>query len=188
MKAKKYLGELGRYRRPVLIGENGTLLIPPTEQGRRDNQAKNLASIVKHETRGLDLLIDHYGVEKGEAQFNLLALHLARDWVPFFRPQQRKRGPKANPRRWALLEIDIALRRLAGDRSDAQAVRYLCGHVELWKPGNKDAEDAVDTLTRERRSHAKEVLVRMVRALAARTERLKVPHSEALSEMRKYFL
>jgi len=143
---------------------SGALARKSSLQRLKVDGTPNSAERVAHSKRGLKLLCEHYGIEESDPtdRFLLLALCLAHDWVPYFKVPGRRGRPKAEAYRWVQLEMDIAARRLAGDKSDAAALDYLTRHNTRWRGKNADPSN----LARRRREHKNDMLVKDVRGLA----------------------
>ena len=181
MREKKYPGDLGRYARPAATTLSDALLGPKKSEGDRAViRAKNLAKLLHHEMRGLELLCEHYKIDATDPVpgYMLLACHLARDHVPYFQEKQGKRGPKVDRTRMMLLEFDIAIRRRQGDRSDAAAIDKLCEGVAPWEGKNADSA----SLARRRREHKNDIDVKFARCIV---EILRSKGLDSLQEMRR---
>jgi hypothetical protein len=104
----------------------------PGVLGRRSRRKMTVEELALHQFKGLDLLCEHYGIREADptARFMRLALHLAVDHVPYFgSPATGKPGPKSEARLLSLL-ADVHAAKLAGARSNAEAVRRLIDQPE----------------------------------------------------------
>lgn len=169
---KRYPGELGKPSLPppervrpgqqVLLGrEAAALAIKAAE-------ARNLETFVRHHARGMKLLLEHYEINPADhangSEYQALALMLAIDNVEYFKPRLKKRGQDKYPKA-CLLEVDIALRRCAGDKNDAVALRYLAMKQSPWnrKSRARDAADPADHWASMRRQHKNDPAIKEVR-------------------------
>jgi hypothetical protein len=117
-KKKVYGNELDEPLEPMQIG----LL------AHDDDRAPKISERVKEESRRLDLLSEHYGLDQGD--YFALALALAREFVPGLQDKKRGRGA---PKKWG--EIEMALlyadvqRTIEERQLSSTDVREACQHL-----------------------------------------------------------
>ena len=117
--APKYRGKLAKSGSPPI--PRGTIL------GGTPSLSKVAAAYgerLDYNLEGLALLCTHYEIQQEDptVRYMLLALRLANDWVPYFKPTQRKRGPKVDRVNGLRLALDVADARRAGASTDEAAL------------------------------------------------------------------
>jgi hypothetical protein len=160
----KYPGALGRRCRPISEPGDWSLLKRfPNEQA--EVCARNVFRQKRHKRHGVSLLLEHYGIPAAapdESPGWVLAMKLAETHVPYFQPRERRRRPKAETYRFALLEIEMAAMRVAGiAASDAAALDHVCMTDASWREwfGNESFMRQV------RRARIDDPLARIVRRM-----------------------
>lgn len=112
-----------------------------------------LALSLQYEMEGLALLCEHYGIEQSDptVRYILLALGLARDFVPYFQPASRQRGKKVDRVNGLSLAIDVAnIKRGRPAMSDTQAVMHL-DKGRLGRYAGREPESLRKSLHRARK-------------------------------------
>lgn len=145
-----YPGALGKKSFPAKDLDVDAALHPGTATGTAAD-ARNRTRLLEHQEKGLNLLLAHFKIASDlpvALQYRLLATALAYKHVPYFQLPGKHRGPQPRRGRFALLEVDIAIERRAGAKSDRQALQRLCERKSPWNAKNSDP----DSLARQIRT------------------------------------
>lgn len=132
MTKRKYAGALAR---------RGRLIVRASRRGSVEKAAVQKAELLKYDLEGLALLCRHYRIDEPDpvVRHMWLALRLAYDHVPYFQAPGAKPGTKVDPTRFGRLEIDIAIERAKGARSERAALVALCARRRDWKGNDPDS-------------------------------------------------
>jgi hypothetical protein len=141
MKRRTYPGVLGRRSFPSEELDVAEALHPNTEAGAAA-EAGNRVVILEHQQKGLELLLEHFKISNDlppALQYALLACALAYRHVPYFQIPGKRRGPRPNETRFALLEVDMVIEQRAGAASERKALQQLCESKPPWNKSDFDS-------------------------------------------------
>lgn len=169
----KFRGKLakpGRPERPTRarLGINPPRSVDDTEPLPEALNAWH-AEALRYDLEGLTLLCAHHGIEQDDptVRYMMLALHLARDLVPYFQPAARPRGQKVDRVNGLDLALDVAdMRRRHGRtvRTDDRALMELEDRLRYRKHSR---ETLRKRLQRARKDPFVEVFLKIAEQLPA---------------------
>jgi hypothetical protein len=117
----KYPGALAKRGLPPVPG--GSVLAPTSQEALAEAHAKRLEYVLQ----GFSLLCEHYGIDEPDpaARFFLLALALASEHVPYFQPNGKPRGKRADRANGFDLALAVAAAKRKGAATDTDAIAAI---------------------------------------------------------------